>query len=184
MKRNNNWIKLNRSILESNVFDNPKLLKVWIWCLCKASHKAHDQVVGRQVQHLEPGQFVYGRHRAAEELRMNPSTTRDYISALQMHGMIAIKSNNKYSVITVVNWAFYQQTETKKRQDDRQQKDNKRTTKGQQKDTNKNVNNVKNVNNDYSYLKRREEIKRRSERALEEIENEYGIDNRKSDARS
>jgi len=66
----NNWLKLNRSILTSSVFDNPKLLKVWIWCLCKASHKPHDQVVGQQVQHLEAGQFIFGRHTASEELKI------------------------------------------------------------------------------------------------------------------
>ena len=183
--KNNSWLKLNRNILESNVFDNPKLLKVWIWCLCKASHKAHDQVVGRQVQHLEAGQFIFGRNRAAEELHMKPSTVRDYMAALKQLGNLDIKSNNKYSVVTVVNWAFYQQKETKSRQRGRQQTDNKSTTNQQQIDTNKNVKNVKNVKNDYSsYKQMREEIRRRSEKALEEIENEHCIDNRESDARS
>ena len=184
MKKNNSWLKLNRSILESNVFDNPKLLKVWIWCLCKASHKAHDQVVGRQIQHLEAGQFVYGRHRAAEELRLPESTTNYYMMMLKSFGNLDIKPNNKYSVVTVVNWAFYQSDTNKSKQQRKQQTNNKRTTNEQQTDTNKNVKNVKNVKNDYSYLKRREEIRRRSERALEEIEHEFSNSNRESDTRS
>lgn len=177
MNNSNNWLKLNRNILESSVFDNPKLLKVWIWCLCKASHKEHDQVVGRQIQHLDAGQFIYGRNKAAEELRMKPSTVRDYISALKLNGNIDIKSNNKYSVITVVNWAIYQNAPTRNRQQTDNKRDNKRTTNGQQTDTNKNVYKGKNVKNNnidnYSYLKLREEIKKRSEQALKEIsENE------------
>ena len=185
MKSNNSWLKLNRSILESNVFDNPKLLKVWIWCLCKASHKAHDQVVGRQIQHLEPGQFVYGRRRATEELRLPESTTNNYMQVLKSNGNIDIKPNNKYSVVTVVNWAFYQSETNKGKHQNKQQTNNKRTTNEQQMDTNKNVKNVKKGKNDYSYLKqRREEIRKRSEKALEEIENEFSCSNRESDARS
>ena len=125
-----NWLKLNRSILSSSVFDNPKLLKVWIWCLCKASHKEHDQVVGKQVQHLEAGQFIYGRKKASEELKIPESTLHDYMKLLQKMKNINIKSNNKYSVVTIENWWFYQGDQRQNRQQNRQQMDNKWTTNG------------------------------------------------------
>jgi len=69
------WIKLHRQLLSSHIFQNEKLLKTWIWCLMKASHTERTQVVGRQKVDLEPGQFVTGRHAAAAELGMAPSTT-------------------------------------------------------------------------------------------------------------
>lgn len=163
----NNWLKLNRSILTSSVFDNPKLLKVWIWCLCKASHKPHDQVVGQQVQHLEAGQFIFGRHTASEELHIPESTLRNYMKLLQKMGNVDIKSNNKYSVVTVEKWAFYQGDNRKAGQQNGQQTDNKWTTNGQQMDTNKKG--KKGKKDRYSYM--REEIRRRSEKALEEINN-------------
>ena len=163
----NNWLKLNRSILTSSVFDNPKLLKVWIWCLCKASHKPHDQVVGQQVQHLEAGQFIFGRHTASEELKIPESTVNDYMKLLQKMQNINIKSNNKYSVVTVENWALYQGDHHGFQQQIRQQTDNKPTTNRQQTDTNKKG--KKGKKDRYSYM--REEIRRRSEKALEEINN-------------
>ena len=97
------WIKLHRKLIESPAFDNPKLLKIWVWCLCKASHTECEKLVGRQIVKLEPGQFVFGRLKAAESLSMNDRTVYDYIKTLEKLGMIYVNSNNKFSVITVVN---------------------------------------------------------------------------------
>lgn len=134
------WIKLHRQLLKSDTFKNEKLLKVWVYCLLKASHAEHEQLVGRQKVKLLPGQFVYGRKRAAEVLDMPESTLRDYVEILLKSGNIAIRTTNKFSVITVVKWDTYQSDEEKP--DSRP--DNKRTANGQQMDTNKNGKNGKN----------------------------------------
>ena len=102
------WLKLHRKIKSSPVFDNPKLLKTWIWCLCEASFSERDQVVGKQIVHLKKGQFVYGRFSASKELKLNDRTFYDYMKLLESLGMLVIKSNNRFSVATVVNWEFYQ----------------------------------------------------------------------------
>ena len=65
------YIKLYRKLLESPVFQNEKALKVWIWCLCKATHKDREQLVGRQIVNLKTGQFIFGRKKASEELKIN-----------------------------------------------------------------------------------------------------------------
>lgn len=173
MNNSRNWLKLNRSILTSNVFENPRLLKVWIWCLCKASHKDHDQLVGMQMVHLKPGQFIYGRKAASEELKIPASTTNMYMQQLQRMRNLDIKANNKFSVVTIRNWRFYQGTDSKSKQQNRQQIDNKLTTNWQQIDTN---NNVKNVKNDYSSLNHRDDlrevIRRKSKEALKELNDE------------
>ena len=52
------WIKLHRKLLDSPIFQNEKLFKVFAYCLMKASHKDHTQLVGRRVVELEKGQFV------------------------------------------------------------------------------------------------------------------------------
>ena len=81
----------------------------------------------------------------------------------------SIKPNNKYSVITVRNWRFFQDSTPKREQQNGQQMNNKRTTNEQQMNTNKNVKNEKNVKNVSSSLKRREEIRKKSEQVLKEI---------------
>ncbi|HIA6871830.1 TPA: DnaD domain protein, partial [Staphylococcus aureus] len=42
------WIKLHRKLLDSPIFQNEKLFKVFAYCLMKASHKEHTQLVGRR----------------------------------------------------------------------------------------------------------------------------------------
>ena len=53
------WIKLYRKILKSPIWENEKALKVWIWCLVKATHIERIQLVGQQKVLLEKGQFVF-----------------------------------------------------------------------------------------------------------------------------
>lgn len=134
------YIKLYRNLLESEIFQNEKLLKVFVWCLLKASHKERDQLVGRQKIKLRDGQFVFGRNTASIELNMAPSTLWDYMKLLEARQTINIKSNNKFSIITIEKWTMYQCSEeifdikTNKKQ----------TSNKQQINTNKNVKNVKN----------------------------------------
>lgn len=57
--------------------------------------------------------------------------------------MITTKSNNKFTIVSVVKWEDYQDEAVEKEQ----QNNNKVTTKEQQNNTNKNVKNVNNVKN-------------------------------------
>lgn len=128
------YIKLFRKLLNSPIFENEKALKIWIWCLLKATHKERLQLVGQQEVNLEKGQFVFGRKKASEELRMTESTIYKYIKLLEKLRMINVKSNNKFSVVTVEKWEEYQIEELKS--------NNQVTTKEQQSNTNKNVKNI------------------------------------------
>jgi len=57
---------------------------------------------------LVPGQFIFGRHSAARECGMKASTVVDCMAWLKSNTTIGIKSNNKFSLVTVMNWALYQ----------------------------------------------------------------------------
>ena len=50
---NKSYIKLFRKLLESPIFENEIALKVWIWCLLKATHKEREQLVGHQLVYLK-----------------------------------------------------------------------------------------------------------------------------------
>lgn len=151
---NLSYIKLFRKLLKSPIFENEKALKIWIWCLLKATHTDRQQLVGQQIVDLKKGDFVFGRNKASEELKMNESTIYKYIKLLEKLQMISINSNNKFSVVSIEKWEEYQAKE--------QQSNNRVTTKEQQSNTNKNVKNVKNV-------KKREE-KVFSPPSLQEVE--------------
>lgn len=151
------WVKLHRKLLEATIFQNPNLLKFWIWCLLKASHKEHNERVGLQEITLNSGQFVFGRNKAAMELNMTPSTVYKYLRIMEKEQLIRIKSSNKFSVVTIVKWEVYQSDD--KNRDNKgttivttkeQQSDSRVTPKEQQSNTNKNEKNVKNEKNKYT----------------------------------
>lgn len=112
--------------------------------MLKATHKDYEIMVGLQVVNLMPGQFITGRKAGAEELKLKPSTFRDYLKSLEKMGMINLKPDNKKTVVTVENWDKYQTEDGRIRQ----QPDNEPTTNRQRPDTNNNINNNNNINKD------------------------------------
>lgn len=175
------WLKLHRNLIYNPIFQNENLLKVWIWCLSKATHKPRRQMVGNQFVDLLPGEFVTGRKIAGEELNMPSSTAWNRLKTLEKNESIEIKSENKFSIIKILNWESYQVDDDKLDRDidnkeiesslvnnnslennklkinnrlttDGQEINNSLTTVEQQLDTNKNVKNIKNIdNNSYIY---------------------------------
>lgn len=102
------YIKLYRSLLDNCVFDDAEALKVWIWCLLSAYFSPSTYLNGLQVIELKPGQFIYGRKKAAKDLKMNDSTFYRKMKLLQNLKKVNIKANNKFTLVTVVNWELYQ----------------------------------------------------------------------------
>ncbi|HUU53197.1 MAG TPA: hypothetical protein VMW44_00985 [Candidatus Bathyarchaeia archaeon] len=138
------YVKLYRKSIDSQVFANTELWKVWTWCLMKATHKPIwvELPTGRGITEvfLQPGQFIFGRKTASKKLRMKPSSIRNRIKKLKNIGNLDIQPDTHFSIITVKNWHLYQVEEKKADM----QEDRQRTGKGQPKDTYKNNKNNKN----------------------------------------
>jgi hypothetical protein len=111
------YFKCWRKIADSQVFQNEGLLKVWLWCMVKASYKNRciGFITGKGGVEVKigPGQFVFGRDSAAKELKMEPSTVWKRINKLKNLGNCDIESNSQYSIISIVNWTTYQPDENK-----------------------------------------------------------------------
>lgn len=120
------WIKIYRCSLESPLFQNPKIWQFWCWCLLKASHQQREQMVGMQLVRLQPGEFITGRIAAAKELNMSEKTVRTCIKKLKNFEKIRVKTTNKFSILSVINWDSYQQQDSQKGQ----QRANKGPSKG------------------------------------------------------
>jgi hypothetical protein len=139
------WISLHRKLLDSRVFNNPYLLKVWIWCLLRANHKEEwvSMVTGRGTieVHVSPGQFIFGRDSAAKELKMPSSSVRNRMKKLKTIENLDIKEDRQFSIITILNWSAYQDIKLKEDSEE----DYQRTGKGQAKDTDNNDNNVNKI---------------------------------------
>jgi len=131
------WVKIHRKMLNSQVWRNEGLLKVWVWCLLKANHKKAWVPVqigkGSTEIEVDPGQFLFGRNTAARELNMKPSSVRNRIKKLKKMGNLDTQEDSHYTIISIVNWPCYQGS--KNNLDN--QKDSQRTARGQPEDTDK-----------------------------------------------
>lgn len=114
------FILLSRSLLESEVFASEKLLKIWIWCLCRANWKTKYISIkkgkGEDTVKLERGQFLFGRFKAEEQLDISGSTIYKLMKKLEKMGNISIESSSHFSIITICNYDTYQDVKTYKKQ--------------------------------------------------------------------
>jgi hypothetical protein len=117
---NGNWFKMFRKAEQSQVFQNEGLWKVWCWCLMRASHNEQWFPVktgrGTTEVHLKPGQFIFGRNAAAKALKMSPETVRSRMLKLKKVENLTIQSTTHYSIVTICNWATYQNTPNQRHQ--------------------------------------------------------------------
>ena len=134
------WIKLHRKLIENPIFLKPELLQLFIYCLLKANHEAQKIIFNGQEIEIKIGQFITGRNAMAKDLKQNPITTYKRLKILENLQILNIKSNNKFSIVTVLNWELYQSEEMKRNS----KRNNKGTTREQQGNTNKNDKNDKN----------------------------------------
>lgn len=120
------WIKLHRKLIDSPVWHDERLLKVWMWCLLRASHEERRVIMnGREIV-VPIGGFITGRAAGAEACGLPQSTFRNAMQRLVDSGMLASKPDNKKTLYVVVKYADYQILDN----ENGQQEDNRRTTGG------------------------------------------------------
>jgi hypothetical protein len=145
------YIKLYRKLLCNPIFKNPYLLQLFVYCLLKANHSEGKAFYGADEIMLNPGQFVTGRFELSAALGGNASSTYKRLKRLESLTMIGLQSNNKNTLVTVLNWESYQIDKSDLDNEvtaNGQESNRKVTGKGQQSNTNKNVKNDKNVKKD------------------------------------
>ncbi|MEF2782785.1 MAG: DnaD domain protein [Clostridium sp.] len=138
------YIKLYRQIQDTSIWADSNKLKLWLLCLLKATHDGRTQIVGNQTINLEPGQFITGRNDIADDFNrgakrccsVDGQTLFRWLKLFENLKMLNIKSTNKYTIVTLLNWDKYQSNE--------QQMNIKRTSNEHQMNTNKNEKNDKN----------------------------------------
>ena len=152
------YVKLYRKVTSSFVWANPNMLKLWLLCLVKASHKESRFVFNGQEVYVSSGQFVTGR--AIIEKEFNEGVPRDqqivgrtlwrWLKKFEKEEMLSIKSTTKYSVISIKNWDEYQSSD--------QQVSSGRPSTVHQVSTYKNDKNEKNEKNNNPRNKRKKRV--------------------------
>jgi hypothetical protein len=137
------WIKLHRKFVNWEWFTDSKTSHLFLYLLLSANHEDKNW----RGQNIKRGQLITGRKSLSEKTGLSEQVVRTSLNKLKSTNEITIKTTNKNSVITVLNYDLYQNKTTINQQSN-QQITNKQPTTNQQITTTKNDNNIKNDKND------------------------------------
>lgn len=112
---NNGWIKLHRSLLDWEWYDDVNVKMLFLHCVLKANH-TEKQWRGVTIKR---GQFYTSLDTLSKELGLSIQKIRTAISKLESTGEITSKQHAKARMVTVINY-------------DNHQADNKQVTSNQQ----------------------------------------------------
>ena len=142
------WIKVWRKIVLSPIWTRPGLLKLFLLCLLKASHERKLVPVGGLAKPVEvlPGQFITGRYALHAEYypvrrksNVSEITLWRWLFALEKLEKVNIKTNSRYTLVSVCNWASYQNGNGRNDQPSGPEVNHRRSTGEQPVNTNKKV---------------------------------------------
>jgi hypothetical protein len=130
------FIKLYRSFINWEWYDDANTKALFLHCLLKANHESTKW----RGQIIERGSFISSYGIIARELRLTVQKVRTSFLKLISTGEITYKSTNQYSTITINNYELYQENNKQNNNQStiNQQSNNNQIT------TNKNEKNEKN----------------------------------------
>jgi hypothetical protein len=139
------YIKLHRKILENPIVcKDSDYFSVWAYLLLNATHKEYPALFKGQKIIMQPGQLITGRKSIHNQFKsISESKIKRILLDLESDQQIDRQRSNQNSLITILNWNTYQQSD----QPNGQPMTSERPASDQPVTTNKNVKNVKNINN-------------------------------------
>ena len=109
------YVKLNRALRDNPIAADPHYLAVWTWLLMLAAYRPHSVILHGIQTELEAGQLATSVRILGEKSGVKKDKVATILVCLEKEKMIRRKVSNKYTVITLVNWAKYQVEETQER---------------------------------------------------------------------
>ena len=111
------WVKIYDKLLDWEWWDNPLMVKAWLYILLSANpkQKAWKGMV------IERGQFVTSQSKMADIISCNRKTVRKILSRLVHSGQIIVSVDKSKTIISVCNYDNYQENTSKYGQQSGQQ---------------------------------------------------------------
>ena len=109
MANDTTYIKLFRKMLTWGWYSDTNTFRVFMHILLRANHK-ESEYYGHKIG---AGECVFGRKKWAEELGLSEQEVRTAINHLKSTHEITTKSTNKFTVVRVEKWEFWQIEEGK-----------------------------------------------------------------------
>ncbi len=137
------WICLHRQMLEWEWYSDVNTTRLFIHCLLKANHKDKKW----QGKVIPRGSFITGRNVLSDETGLTVRQIRTALDKLKSTNDLTIKATNKNSLVTVVNYDFYQDVDNKTTSKTTNKRPNERPTDDHQTTTTNNDNNETMITN-------------------------------------
>lgn len=137
------WISVHRKIRDCKyIWDDKPFSRgqAWIDLLLMVNHEDKEILFNGCYRKIERGQTLTSVVKLSDQWGWSRKKTTNFLNALKMAHMVDLKSDNKSTTVTVINYGVYQDMGAAKEQ----QKSSKRTSEEHQRNTN---NNNKTINN-------------------------------------
>ena len=111
---NEGWIKLYRKIQECDIWDNDEPFdyrSAWIDLLLLANHKDKDTIFDGKPIKIKKGQRITSIRKLSERWNWSVNKTYRYLHLLEDLGMITRESDNRRTLITIVKYEIFQDTQ-------------------------------------------------------------------------
>lgn len=109
-----NWIKLNRNIRKHFLWDftKPLYLMAWIDMLMSANYADKKIMVDSKFMLVKRGSFVTSTVQLSERWQCSRGTVNRILALLEQDNMITTERTRRYTIVTVENYALYQDKPT------------------------------------------------------------------------
>ena len=121
------YIKLFRSVKKHWLWKESRKktpFEAWIDLMLRACHSDLKEPIGPDFITVKRGQILTSQLQLSKDWLWSRKAVTFFLRALERDSMVDIKCTNKWSMITICNYASYQDFRTTKEQ----QKNNKRTS--------------------------------------------------------
>ena len=97
----NGYIYIHKQLLMTSFYKDSFAVHLALHLLLKANYQDTQITFNGQVMTIQRGQHLAGRKKLSEETGIKQSTVRNKLKLLEKTRFLDIKSNNKFSVITI-----------------------------------------------------------------------------------
>ena len=142
---NEGWAKIYRSLSDHWLWEDKPFSKgqAWIDLLLLVNHSEKKTMIDGRLETVSVGQTITSTRKLCYRWCRSNTKVRYFLKILENESMIIVKSDRKKTVISIVNYSVYQDSDNKKATVKRQSSDSETTVKH----TNKNEKNEKNEKN-------------------------------------
>lgn len=142
----NGWIKLHRNLADHWLWEDKPFSRgqAWIDLLFMVNHKENKTFIDGRLEEVKRGQTITSIRKLCDRWGWSNTKVKKFLLMLEQDEMIVVKSDSKKTVVTIVKYEVYQDSDSEKTTVKHQSNDSEASLKH----TNKNEKNVKNEKKD------------------------------------